>query len=674
VRSFNFVSIKLTVFLIVGIVLGFHLDIAPRFPFIAICILFPVLYFTYKRQARDGIPLFELTTLFLTISIGVLVVGLSLSNNMENHYSHHNLTQDQLWQLKVREVLKPNPYTQRYIVEAQALEGNDVTGKIVLSHSVDSTKKNFKIDDELFVLSKVETIQPPLNPHQFNYKDYLEKQGIFHQIRTGHESIVVQEAPTLTMVGLASNFREHLIAKLKEYPFGKDELAVIQALLLGQRDDISESTYNNYTNAGAIHILAVSGLHVGILLFIFQFLLSPLERFPKGKTLKLVGVVVLLWAYAFVAGLSPSIVRAVTMFSFVAYALYLNRPTNAFNIIALSMWFILLIKPLFLFQVGFQMSYAAVFAIVWIYPKLQRFWFPEHIIVCKTWQLLSVSLAAQLGVLPISLFYFHQFPALFFVSNLLIIPFLGLILGLGIFVMALALLNQLPAFLVVSYNWVIKIMNSIVGWVAQQEQFVIKDIPFDAVQLVLGYTIVISVVVFLSQPKLKPALILCSGIIAFQTWGIWNQIQLGQKEALVLVHRSRNSILLHQLGNALHIYAQDSVNLGSIAQDYLVAERIKTIDNTQLKNSYSIGQKKLYVMDSLGISPENKNQDFVLLTQSPKINLERFLDSVRPEMVLADGSNYPSYVSRWKRTCVQKEIPFHHTGEKGYYVFDIDTD
>ncbi|WP_249042396.1 ComEC/Rec2 family competence protein [Flagellimonas olearia] len=653
-----------------GIVLGFYLDIAPRIPFIAICIMLPILYFTYKRQARDGIPFFELTTLLITTSLGMLVVSLSLSNNLGNHYSHNNFTLDQLWQLKVKEILKPNPYTQRYVVEAEGLEQKEATGKLLLSLPVDSTKENFKIDEKLFVFTKAETIQPPLNPYQFNYKGYLKKQGIFHQIRTNHESIVVQETSTSTMVGLASSFREHLIAKLKEHPFGKDELAVIQALLLGQRDDISEETYNNYSKAGAIHILAVSGLHVGILLFIFQFLLSPLERFPKGKTLKLVGVVFLLWAYAFVAGLSPSIVRAVTMFSFVAYALYLNRPTNAFNIIALSMWFILLIKPLFLFQVGFQMSYAAVFAIVWIYPKLQRFWFPEHIIVRKIWQLLSVSLAAQLGVLPISLFYFHQFPALFFVSNLLIIPFLGLILGLGILVMALALLNQLPTFLVVSYNWVIQTINSIVGWVAQQEEFVIKDIPFDGVQLVLGYALVISVVVFLSHTKRKPALILCTGIIAFQTWGIWNQIQLKQKEALVLVHKSQNTILLHQLGNALHIYAQDSLNSGSIVRDYSVAERIKTIDNTQLKNSYSIGQKKLYIMDSLGIYPENKNQDFVLLTQSPKINLERLLDSVRPKMVLADGSNYPSYVSRWKRTCTQKEIPFHHTGEKGAYYFN----
>lgn len=225
------------------------------------------------------------------------------------------------------------------------------------------------------------------------------------------------------MFGLASNFRESIISKLKKENFGEEELGVIQALLLGKRDDISENTYNNYTNAGAVHILAVSGLHVGIILLLLEFFLSPLARLPKGKTLKLLLVVLLLWGYAFVAGLSPSIVRAVTMFSFVAYALYLNRPANSFNIIALSMLFILLVKPLFLFQVGFQMSYAAVFAIVWIYPKLQKFWFPDNFIIRKTWQLLSVSAAAQLGVLPISLFYFHQFPALFFISNLLIIPF-----------------------------------------------------------------------------------------------------------------------------------------------------------------------------------------------------------------------------------------------------------
>jgi competence protein ComEC len=655
-----------------GIILGFYLEVAPLFPLLVMLLLFPILFWLRKRQSREGLPYFEVVTTLTTIGLGMFVVAMAKGTTLENHYSQHDFEKENLWHLKVREVLKPNPYSQRYVTQVISLDDEKVTGKILLNLPADSTVLRLTVDDEIFVHSSAEAIRPPLNPHQFDYKDYLRKQAIYHQVRTAQSTILIDDNPSSTLLGLASNAREHIISKLKKQSFGPEELSVIQALLLGQRDDISESTYNDYKNAGAVHILAVSGLHVGILLLLLQFLLLPLERFPKGKTAKLVLVVLLLWAYAFVAGLSPSIVRAVTMFSFLAYAMHLNRPTNSFNIIALSILFILLIKPLFLFQVGFQMSYAAVFTIVWIYPKLQKFWFPENVVVRKTWQLLSVSIAAQLGVLPISLFYFHQFPALFFISNLVIIPFLGLILGMGILIIVLSLANQLPAFLVTAYDWIIGIMNAVVNWVAKQEGFIIKDIPFDSVQLILGYFAIISLVLFLSRPKRKIALVLFAGIITLQGWAIWNQFQLQQKESLILVHRTRNTILFHQTGNVLNVLAQDSSNVDRIVNDYAVAERIQQITKNQIQNSYLINQKKLYVMDSLGFYPLNKELDFLLLTQSPKINLERLLDSIHPKMVLADGSSYKSYVERWKATCAQKEIPFHYTGEKGYYVFDLE--
>lgn len=336
------------------------------------------------------------------------------------------------------------------------------------------------------------------------------------------------------------------------------------------------------------------------------------------------------------------------------------------------MLFILLIKPLFLFQVGFQMSYAAVIAIVWIYPKLQRFWYPEPFLVRKIWQLLSVSVAAQLGVLPISLFYFHQFPALFFVSNLLVIPFLGVILGTGILVIALALLDLLPLFLVNAYNTVIYTMNSVIGWVAQQEGFLVRDIPFDATQLVLGYVIIITLVHSLSKPTLKKMMVPLVGIILFQGWVIWKNVETHNKEQLVLAHKTKNSVLLHQTGSTLNVFTSDSTNLGNLAIDYAVAERIQNINQRPLKNSYQLGEKRLFVVDSLGLFPLEKQTDYVLLTHSPKINLERLLDSIQPKMVLADGSNFKSFIARWEKTCAQKEIPFHYTGEKGYYVFNVE--
>ncbi len=634
-------------------------------------VLLPVVYWVSKKQQRKGFPYFEILTSIITICLGVFVVGISVGSGMPNHYTKLDLNQEKVWHLKVREVLKPNSFSHRYIAQIIATDDEQASGKLLFSISADSTVKPLQVDDEFLIYAKPESIRSPLNPHQFDYKSYLEKQGILHQIRTDHGSIVKKEKASNTLFGIASNFREHIISKLEKKNFESEEMGVIQALLLGKRDDISETTYNNYKNAGAVHILAVSGLHVGIILFLLEFFLSPLERLPKGKTIKLILVVLLFWSYAFVAGLSPSIVRAVTMFSFVAYAFYLNRPTNSFNIIALSMLFILLVKPLFLFQVGFQMSYAAVFAIVWIYPKLQKLWFPENIIIRKTWQLLSVSVAAQLGVLPISLFYFHQFPALFFISNLLVIPFLGLILGLGILVIVLALIDFLPQFMADGFNWVIKLMNSVIGWVAQQEGFIIKNIPFDSVQLLLGYLIITVLVVFLSKPKWKVALVLFGGIIAFQSWIIWGQMLVQEKEAIILAHRSRNTILFHQLGDSLSILTSDKTNLGNVIDNYAVAETIQKVDTSILKNSYLIGDERLFIVDSLAILPLEERPDYLLLTQSPKLNLERLLDSIKPKKIFADGSNYPSLIRKWKATCNQKEIPFHYTGEKGYYVFDF---
>lgn len=670
-QQLNFISVKLTLWVVLGIIFGFYIDVNSFLLLIALSVLPIGLFWARAKQKRNGLPFFEALTFLTSFCLGIWVVGISMGKGMPHHYSKKDVTKEKVWHLKVREVLKPNTFSHNYIAQIIASDNEQTTGTILFGLSVDSLTKQLQVDDEFLIHAKPRSIRPPLNPHQFDYKSYLEKQGIVHFIKSNYSSIIKKENAPKTWVGRAANFREKIISKLKKYDFGLEESGVIQALLLGKRDDISENTYDNYKNAGAVHILAVSGLHVGIFLFLLEFLLSPLERLPKGKTVKLLLIVLLLWSYAFVAGLSPSIVRAVSMFSFVAYAMYLNRPTNSFNIIALSILFILLVKPLFLFQVGFQMSYAAVFSIVWIYPKLQKFWFPENILVRKIWQLLSVSVAAQLGVLPISLFYFHQFPALFFVTNLLVVPFLGLILGFGILVIFLALIDFLPNIIAKGFDWIIRLMNATVGWVAKQESFIIKNIPFDSFQLIWGYLIITALVLFLSKPKWKTMVVFFSGLIIFQVWGIYKQVELHQKETITLAHRSRNTVLLHQLGDSLVIIASDTFNIGNIATDYSIAERIQKMGAVQLKNSYRIGSKRLFVVDSLTVLPIKARPEYLLLTQSSKINLERVLDSVQPKKIFVDGSNYPSLIKKWKATCAQKEIPFHHTGEKGFYTFKL---
>lgn len=676
----RFVPIKLTLLLILGILLGRYLQVDIMLSLTFTCLFLMLLAFLFnwdKRVTSFGIhtkftSLFAILVALTTISIGILAVSSTYPKNRSLQYSHHDISGSHLWKIKIHEVLKPSAFSDRYVAKVLSLENEKTSGKLLLSFSLDTTAEKLNVDDELIVYTELSIIDPPLNPHQFDYQNYLEGLGIMNLMRLrGNDFFTLQNSDP-TVFGMAANFRNRIIANLKKADFGKEELGIIQALLLGQRNEISAETYDSYKNAGAVHILAVSGLHIGILLLLLQFLLRPLERIPKGKTVKLILIVVLLWGFALLAGLSASVVRAVTMFSFVAYALYLNRPGNTFNILALSMFFILLvIDPLLLFQVGFQMSYAAVFAIVWMYPLLQQIWHPKNKIVRYFWQLLSVSIAAQLGVLPISLFYFHQFPGLFFISNLLIVPTLGLILGMGILVIVLALLNSLPDILVTAYDTLIRLMNGVIGWVSQQEAFVFRNISFDAVQLVMAYTILIYAVFFFSKPTFKKAIVLSIAVVGFQFWLFQTSYLTRQKETLFMAHQTRNSILIHQTGNHLSAMAQDTQRLERLTTDYRVAERIASIKHLHLYNAYQWRDKNLLIVDSLGVYPKkNSHIEYVLLTGSPKLNLERLIDSIRPKNIIADGSNYRSYIERWRKTCSQRKLPFHFTGEEGAYYFD----
>ncbi|WP_047416668.1 ComEC/Rec2 family competence protein [Cellulophaga sp. Hel_I_12] len=664
----KFVPIKLTLFLVAGILTGYYFNFSILFPFISVLLLIIILGFLFKIKKRTSSALFGVIALLSTFCIGLFAVSMANPKNYKTHYSNFNGNEVQAIQLKIVEVLKPNSFSARYIAETQAIGKQVASGKLLLSIAKDSTKAVLQIDEEILVYNSIKAVNSPLNPHQFNYKKYLKDLGILGQLHVKEADYIKKTNPSKTVYGLAAHIRERIIRSLKTENFGTEELAIIQALLLGQRNDISEDTYDAYKDAGAVHILAVSGLHVGILLLILQFLLQPVKSLAFGQNIKLVLVVVFLWAFAFIAGLSASVVRAVTMFSFLAYALYLNRPSNKFNILALSLFFILLIKPMYLFQVGFQMSYAAVFAILWIYPRLQRFWFPKQFLIRKIWQLMSVSIAAQLGVLPISLFYFHQFPSLFFISNVVIVPCLGIILSGGLLVIILSVLQILPDFVTYLYNEIIQTMNAIVYWVAQQESFVFKTISFDGIQLVLTYILIFLLVTYFNKPAFKKMMFFLGSIIALQTWSFIQVYTTHKKEHLMVLHQTKYTGILAQNGAALKLWTNHPKNFETIIQNYSLNERIVNFSVDSLQNNYQFKTRSLYLFDSLAIfPPKDFSYDIVVLTQSPNINLDRLIEALKPTLIIADGSNYKSDVVRWQATCAKTKLPFHYTGDKGAY-------
>jgi len=188
------------------------------------------------------------------------------------------------------------------------------------------------------------------------------------------------------------------------------------------------------------------------------------------------------------------------MFSFVAVGMYLKRRTNIFHTLLVSMFLILFFQPSFLFDVGFQLSYISLFFILWLQPLLSGLWEPKNKIVTYFWDILTVSFAAQIGAFPLSIYYFHQFPGLFFITNLVIIPFLIVIMGLGVLVMAMAAFDFVPMLTMKSLEFCIYFLNKIINWVASFEQFIIKDIPINWQSLLCLYLLIIAFVILFKKP------------------------------------------------------------------------------------------------------------------------------------------------------------------------------
>ncbi|HSP12807.1 MAG TPA: ComEC/Rec2 family competence protein, partial [Salegentibacter sp.] len=368
-RFLNFTFIKLSLSFLPGILAGFFLNIPLEYLFLVIgglFLTFLILYFRARRQLFPDIY-FGILVFITTFSLGILTASLHKPANNPKHYINAEVSSANTFlQARIAEKLKPTAYNNRYLIKAEAFridEKNTVAeGKILLSTGRNSVE--FQVGDVILLpYEKASDINSPLNPYQFDYRNYMEKQAVLKQLRLNSEEILkisVNSSP----ISFAENLRERIIKKLRNTSFSEEELSIIQALLLGQRRDISREIYDQYAAAGAVHILAVSGLHVGIILLILNFLLKPLESLKHGRFIKTLLLLLLMWGFALLAGLSPSVVRAVSMFSFVAIGRQLKRKSSVMNSLFVSLFVLLVINPYFIFQVGFQLSYLAVFSIV----------------------------------------------------------------------------------------------------------------------------------------------------------------------------------------------------------------------------------------------------------------------------------------------------------------------
>ena len=674
-KVLQFPLARMTIGFLTGILVAYYFKPTPSFVFellfIASCV-FVIAYFFSKRNAANAIY-FGLATYFLAFGIGASTQIIHTDSFQKSNYIHEKSIFDKphLISVAIKEKLRSSAYNDRYIVLVNQIDGKKKSGRILLNVRKDSLNHSFEIGTHLQIKGSLYQNSPAKNPNQFDYGKYLENKQIYAQMYADASDIKMGSIMEKDVWYYTAKLRTKIIRNLEKTHFNKAELHVAIALILGQQQDISPEIIRDYQFAGAVHILSVSGLHIGFILLFVTFILKPFPNTRRGSFIKLIIILLSLSSFGFIAGLAPSVLRSVTMFSFVAIGMYLRRSTNIFHTLLVSMLLILLFEPSFLFDVGFQLSYVALFFILWLQPLLSQLWMPKTVISKYFWDILTVSFAAQIGAFPLSIYYFHQFPGLFFVTNLVIIPFLSIIMGLGVLVMVLAAFDTIPLFLVQFLEWSIFILNKIINSIASLEQFIIQDIPFNWQLLLSVYVLLIATIIWFKKPSFNRMVLAMLTLIVFQITYFQTHGTVQNQTELVIFNTKKSSLIAERNGENITVYANDSL-LKSVSKNktfasYSMGNFSSLKAKKKLQNLIYFNGKKILIVDSVAVYPKNSRPDIVVLTQSPKINFERFLQTTKPKMVVADGSNFRTIQKLWKATCLKQKIPFHATGEKGFY-------
>lgn len=442
-----------------GITIGLYLNTPYFLPLLetglaALILAFVILNIAYKRFNLYRFRWFGGSLMHLIL----LLLGwlITVNYNELNHSDHFSKTAANYLVVKINSEPKTNNGILRFTAKAEKSIANGkqitVSGNLLIAIK-DTSAQNLKYGDELLITVNYHPISGPLNPAEFNYKRYMANQNIHYQaFLYPHQFALLGSNAGNSVIARSLELRQYLVDKLKTNMHSPEAIAVASTLILGYKADLSNDVLQAYSKTGTVHVLSVSGAHVAIIYASLELLLGFLTRFRYGKTFKAVIIILLVGYYSLLTGFSPAVCRAAFMISMIIIGKTYSRNINTLNILAVSAFFLLLYDPLFITDVGFQLSYLAVAGLIVLQPVIYKWFDPENKWIDKLWFLCSASIAAQLITFPLSAFYFHQFPVYFLISNLLIIVPSAVIMYSGL---AYLILPSIP-FISSSLAWILE--------------------------------------------------------------------------------------------------------------------------------------------------------------------------------------------------------------------------
>ena len=558
-----------------------------------------------------------------------------------------------------------------------------VKGKIILYFKKDSSLQ-LTYGSQVLFRKSLQEIKNSGNPGGFDYKRYALFQGITHQVYLKTDEFEVLDGKKENRFRkFIYSSRERVLSILRNNINGEKELGLAEALLIGYKDDLDQSLVQSYTNTGVVHIIAISGLHLGLIYWLLTVILKPLKKRRETRWLNPFLIITCLWLFSLLAGAQPSILRSALMFTCIVLGESLLKKTSIYNTMAVSAFILLCINPYWLWDVGFQLSYAAVLSIIIFMRPVYNWFYIKNKVLDFIWKLNAVTIAAQILTVPLSIYHFHQFPNLFLLTNFLAVPLSSAILLGEIFLCAISFIPALAILMGKLISWLIWLMNTYIEKIETIRFSLWDALQVSILQAVLLILFAIGISYWLLEKSTKSLKFGLFTLISFITLRSFSFIESNQQQKIIIYNVPQKRAIDFVNGRNYVFVGDSDLLTNDFARNFHLKPsrtlfRISDVDtfaNLIMTEGYLHFQgKRILLLDeavSFKLQKPRPSIDLLIISKNPKVYIKKLAASLDIKQVVFDGSVPAWKIIYWKKDCDSLNIPWHDVSVKGAFVMRL---
>lgn len=681
--------VRLIVSLIAGIILQWYLQFSLSAVIISAVVLSSILlvFGFLKLSAKYTLRWLQgLALELLFVAVGILI---TYNKDIQHHddWLGHQYKDSIPVMATLQEPLveKAKSYKAQATVEAIQVNGEwkHVTGDVLLYFNKEDVTPSLKYGSQVLFLKTLQPIKNSGNPGSFDYQRYSAFQDIYHQVFLKQDEYIISKTTHINpFKQWLINVRFWVINTLQKQIKSKREAGVAEALLIGYRDDLDKDLVQAYSNTGVVHIVAISGLHLGMIYGVLAWLFKFFRKKKWIRWVKPVVILSVLWIFTFIAGGVPSILRSAVMFTFIVLADTISRKTSIYNTLAASAFVMLCYNPFFLWDVGFQLSYAAVISIVTFMKPIHNWFYIKSKSLNFLWELVAVTLSAQVLTIPIIFYYFHQFPNLFLITNFIVVPLSSIILFAELAVLAFSYVPYVSNAFSYVTTGMLRFMNNFIERFNQLPFAVTNGIQNSVVETILLYGFIIAICYWLYH-KSKPSLYfsICIGII-FLTAKSYEEMQHERQAKLVVYNIPKLQALDFIEGKQYHFVGDTALMEDNFLKNFHI-QPCRTLQQvnaaSQLNNLQTpypfiqFRNKRILLIDrTFSFTSSAKIPvDVIILSKNARVYIPQLEAVFNCHQYVFDGSNSLWKINQWKKDCENLHLPHYSTPDKGAYQLEL---